>query len=102
MYINFSGLLLFMAILKLLKILEFNNKISLLIFTLNRCWGELSGFLGMYFLQYIVEVEKDFMILKPPITHSLVLQPTLGRQTVDMTNHRQTNTRHNKPLTNKH
>ena len=50
-YYGYSiGLLMFMAVLKLLKILEFNNKMSLLNFTLLRCWENLSGFLGNFIL----------------------------------------------------
>ncbi|XP_023332927.1 uncharacterized protein LOC111704811 [Eurytemora carolleeae] len=57
------GLLMFMAVLKLLKILEFNNKMSLLNFTLLRCWESLSGFLVIFFFAFFSFVQMFYFIL---------------------------------------
>ena len=57
------GLLIFAANIKLLKILEFNHKMSLLIYTLSRCWGDLSSFLGIFFLAFFSFVQMFYLIL---------------------------------------
>ena len=57
------GFLIFAANIKLLKILEFNQKMSLLIYTLSRCWGDLSGFLGIFFLAFAAFVQMFYLIL---------------------------------------
>ena len=57
------GLLIFAANLKLLKILKFNQKMSLLIYTLARCWGDLSSFLGIFFLAFASFVQMFYLIL---------------------------------------
>ena len=57
------GLLIFAANIKLLKILEFNHKMSLLIYTLSRCWGDLSGFLAVFFLAFSAFVQMFYFIL---------------------------------------
>jgi len=57
------GFLIFAANIKLLKILEFNHKMSLLIYTLSRCWGDLSGFLGVFFLAFAAFVQMFYLIL---------------------------------------
>ena len=57
------GLLIFAANIKLLKILEFNQQMSLLIYTLSRCWGDLSGFLGIFFLAFAAFVQMFYLIL---------------------------------------
>ena len=57
------GLLIFAANIKLLKILEFNHKMSLLIYTLSRCWGDLSSFLGLFFLAFFSFVQMFYLIL---------------------------------------
>ena len=58
------GLLIFLAILKLLKILGFNLKMSMLIFTLNRCWSDLSSFLAIFFLFIFAFVQMFFFMLQ--------------------------------------
>ena len=57
------GLLIFLAILKLLKILGFNLKMSILIFTLNRCWSNLSGFLLVFFFFIFSFVQLFYFML---------------------------------------
>ena len=57
------GLLIFFANIKLLKILKFNHKMSLLIYTLARCWGDLSGFLGIFFMAFGAFVQMFYLIL---------------------------------------
>ena len=74
------GLIIFAANLKLLKILSFNNKMSLLIYTLAkcvisttkqckwyffvyRCWEDLYGFLGIFFLAFGAFVQMFYLIL---------------------------------------
>ena len=57
------GLIIFAANLKLLKILSFNNKMSLLVFTLARCWEDLYGFLGIFFLAFGAFVQMFYLIL---------------------------------------
>ena len=52
-----------MAILKLLKILEFNLKMSMLIFTLNRCWSDLSSFLLIFFFFIFAFVQMFYFML---------------------------------------
>ena len=55
--------LIFFANIKLLKILEFNHKMSLLIYTLAGCWSDLSGFLGIFFMAFGAFVQMFYFIL---------------------------------------
>jgi hypothetical protein len=57
------GILIFLANIKLLKILKFNHKMSLLIYTLAQCWGDLSGFLAIFFMAFGSFVQMFYLIL---------------------------------------
>jgi hypothetical protein len=46
-----------------LKILGFNLKMSMLIFTLNRCWSDLSGFLFIFFFFIFAFVQMFYFML---------------------------------------
>ena len=58
------SLILFVANIKLIKLLRFNNKFKQLILTLKTCWQDLSGFLAIFFLVFFAFVQLFYMILQ--------------------------------------
>ena len=54
------GLILFVAMVKMIKLLRFNNRFSQLILTLRHCWDDLSGFLVIFFLVFFSFVQVRF------------------------------------------
>ena len=57
------GWMIFVSNIQLLKILKFNNRMSMLIMTLASCWSDLSSFLGIFFLAFSSFVQMFFFIL---------------------------------------
>ena len=68
------GMILFIANIKLIKLLRFNNRFSQLILTLRVCWDDLSGFLGIFFLVFFAFVQLFYTILQSNMEefHSIV------------------------------
>jgi hypothetical protein len=58
------GFILFVANIKLIKLLRFNVRFSQLILTLRTCWDDLSGFVAIFFLVFFSFVQLFFMILQ--------------------------------------
>ena len=57
------GLILFVANVKFIKLLRFNNLFEILLSTLRVCWEDLSGFLAVFFLLFLAFVQLFYMIL---------------------------------------
>lgn len=68
------AMILFVANVKMIKILRFNNRFSSLILTLKTCWDDLSGFLGIFFLVFFSFVQLFYTILQANMEefHSIV------------------------------
>ena len=49
---------------KMIKLLRFNNRFSQLILTLRHCWDDLSGFLVIFFLVFFSFVQLFYTILQ--------------------------------------
>ena len=58
------ALILFVAMVKMIKLLRFNNRFSQLILTLRHCWDDLSGFLVIFFLVFFSFVQLFYTILQ--------------------------------------
>ena len=58
------ALILFIAMVKMIKLLRFNNRFKLLIMTLRYCWDDLSGFLVIFFLVFFSFVQLFYTILQ--------------------------------------
>ena len=58
------SLILFVANIKMIKLLRFNNRFSQLILTLRHCWDDLSGFLVIFFLVFFSFVQLFYTILQ--------------------------------------
>ena len=58
------AIILFVAMVKMIKLLRFNNRFSQLILTLRHCWDDLSGFLVIFFLVFFSFVQLFYTILQ--------------------------------------
>ncbi len=63
MYGYCIGLILFIATVKFIKLLRFNNRFEILLSTLRACWDDLSGFLAVFLLVFSAFVQLFYMIL---------------------------------------
>lgn len=63
MYGYSIGLILFVATVKFIKLLRFNNRFEVLLSTLRACWDDLSGFLAVFLLIFSAFVQLFYMIL---------------------------------------
>ena len=57
------AIILFAAVLKIIRLLRFNNRFAMLMATLKGCWEELSGFLVVFFFMFFAFVQLFYMIL---------------------------------------
>ena len=55
--IQISSLILFIGILKFVKLLRFNNRFAVLILTLKTAWEDLLGFFAVFFLVFFAFVQ---------------------------------------------
>ena len=63
-YVYMMAIILFVANVKFIRLLRFNNRFSQLILTLKTCWEDLSGFLAIFFLVFFAFVQLFYMILQ--------------------------------------
>ena len=73
-YVYMMAIILFVANVKFIRLLRFNNRFSQLILTLKTCWEDLSGFLAIFFLVFFAFVQLFYMILQSNMKefHSIV------------------------------
>ena len=64
--IQISSLILFIGILKFVKLLRFNNRFAVLILTLKTAWEDLLGFFAVFFLVFFAFVQVGIFSLKNP------------------------------------
>lgn len=56
-FVQIMGLILFVGILKFIKLLRFNNRFATLIMTLRTAWDDLLGFFAIFFLVFFAFVQ---------------------------------------------
>jgi hypothetical protein len=67
-FFQISSLILFVGILKFVKLLRFNNRFAVLILTLKTAWEDLLGFFAVFFLVFFAFVQ----VLSPVLKTKLV------------------------------
>jgi hypothetical protein len=58
--IQITSLILFVGILKFIKLLRFNNRFAVLILTLKTAWDDLLGFFAVFFLVFFAFVQVKY------------------------------------------
>nr|XP_040566802.1 polycystic kidney disease 2-like 2 protein [Lepeophtheirus salmonis] len=73
-FIYFMGIIVFVCTLKVMKLLQFNRKFSVITMTLNRCWEDLKGFFVVFFFAFFAFVHFFYIILHSEIFdfHTLI------------------------------